>query len=92
MPAPKSEHGSRKNPLAAYVGAPLFSGGGDGHSRYVGRLIIEVWEVEGLRGDHPGQLALTTDCAAGTSPRDLIERVARILPASAAEIRTMPTE
>jgi hypothetical protein len=37
------------NPLAAHAGKPFYSGGGS-EDRYLGRVIIELWEVKGPTG------------------------------------------
>ncbi len=58
----KATLGQVDHPLAPYRGKPVYSGAGK-DSRYLGRVILELWEVQGPNGP-----AVTTSL--GTDPVD----------------------
>jgi hypothetical protein len=71
--------GKATNPLNGFEGRPIISGAGRG--RYLGRVVIEVWESPdandtlGAKG-----LAYMPDAATGVDWLDLLRRVAAALP------------
>ena len=71
----------RVDPLEGYHGKPIISGGGS-HDRYIGRVILELWERP--RGADPGvndvnYFSMTSDATDGDAA-GLLRRLADALP------------
>jgi len=77
MPQEKEVH----DPLKGFYGKPIVSEEIPGENRYLGRIIVELYEAPDISSDANG-LAFTTDPAhqAGISAADLLERIAAALP------------
>jgi hypothetical protein len=75
--------GPADDPLLPYRGRPVISAGSAG--RYIGRVVIELWESESEPNDVNG-LAFTTDTVQGDQ-QTLLQRVAAALPARLARMQ-----
>jgi len=82
MPQKKGVH----DPLKGFYGKPIVGEEIPGENRYLGRIIVELYESPLISSDANG-LAFTTDPAhqAGISAAELLERIAAALPVRVAK-------
>lgn len=71
---------SNPNPLAGTGGKPLIGKESPGH-RYVGRVIVELYEGPDIRSDADGLvMIISPSLTSSLSQQDLLKRIAAALP------------
>lgn len=78
----KSIFNRRRDPLEAYYGRPLIGTPG-AETRYVGRVVVELWQGQSRERGASEDVAFTIDPAEGGGSAEraaLFQRIAAVLP------------